>query len=169
MRFTLIDRIDHIDRGRRLRAVKTLSLSEEYLADHFPRFAVMPGVFMLEALTQAATWLIHATDDFNDSLVVLQEARNLKFGDMVRPGDSLAVEVEIIGRDDRLTKAKCQGRVGERTAVSARLILKSTNATELKPEREPVDQRILRDKKKLFALLGGPAACVADAAAGASD
>jgi 3-hydroxyacyl-[acyl-carrier-protein] dehydratase len=47
MRFTLLDRILQLDPGSRIVAVKNLSLAEEYLADHFPRFPVMPGVLML--------------------------------------------------------------------------------------------------------------------------
>lgn len=58
MRFTLLDRVVAIDPGKTITAIKTLSLSEEYLADHFPRFPVMPGVLMLEAMTQAAAWTI---------------------------------------------------------------------------------------------------------------
>ena len=53
MRFTLLDRVVAIEPGKSITAIKTVSLAEEYLADHFPRFPVLPGVFMLEALTQA--------------------------------------------------------------------------------------------------------------------
>ena len=51
MRFVLIDRIQEIVPGQSLTAVKNLSLAEEYLADHFPGFPVMPGVLMLEGMT----------------------------------------------------------------------------------------------------------------------
>ena len=54
MRFTLLDRIVEVEPGKSITAVKAVSLSEEYLADHFPRFPVLPGVFMLEAMTQAS-------------------------------------------------------------------------------------------------------------------
>ena len=50
-------------------AVKNLSLAEEYLADHFPGFPVMPGVLMLEALTQAGAWLVRDMEDFAHSVV----------------------------------------------------------------------------------------------------
>jgi len=50
---TLIDRIIELEPCVRITAVKTLTMTEEYLADHFPHFPVMPGVLMLEALTQA--------------------------------------------------------------------------------------------------------------------
>jgi 3-hydroxyacyl-[acyl-carrier-protein] dehydratase len=47
MRFTLIDRVLAVDPGKSITAIKALSLAEEYLGDHFPRFPVMPGVLML--------------------------------------------------------------------------------------------------------------------------
>ena len=47
MRFTLLDRVVAIEPGKSITAIKTVSLAEEYLADHFPRFPVLPGVFML--------------------------------------------------------------------------------------------------------------------------
>ena len=59
MRFTLVDRIVALEPGKTITAVKNLSLAEEYLADHFPGFPVLPGVLMLEAMTQAAAWLVH--------------------------------------------------------------------------------------------------------------
>ena len=74
MRFTLIDRIVDLSPGEKITAVKNLSLAEEYLADHFPGFPVMPGVLMLEAMTQASAWLIRASEDFAHSTVVLQES-----------------------------------------------------------------------------------------------
>ena len=60
MRFHLIDRIDGHEAGKSLRAKKFLALGEEYLADHFPSFPVMPGVLMLQAVVEAASWLWRA-------------------------------------------------------------------------------------------------------------
>src|ERR687888_105779 len=62
MRFNLVDRIVEVQPGRSLRAVKNLTLGEEYLADHFPAFPVMPGVLMLEALVEAGAWLLRLKD-----------------------------------------------------------------------------------------------------------
>ncbi|MGW8257129.1 MAG: 3-hydroxyacyl-ACP dehydratase FabZ family protein, partial [Thermoguttaceae bacterium] len=67
MRFSLIDRIVDVELGVRISAVKTLSMAEEYLADHFPHFPVMPGVLMLEAMTQASAWLVRYSEDFAHS------------------------------------------------------------------------------------------------------
>src|SRR5690349_1993879 len=62
MRFTLIDRIVELEPGARIKAIKALSMAEEYLGDHFPKFPVLPGVLMLEALTQAGAWLVRSSE-----------------------------------------------------------------------------------------------------------
>src|SRR6185312_11374358 len=58
MRFHLIDRILELEPGKRIRMVKNLTLGEEYLADHFPTFPVMPGVLMLQTLVEGSAWLL---------------------------------------------------------------------------------------------------------------
>src|SRR5687767_1758307 len=98
MRFTLLDRITELQCGVRIEAIKNLSLSEEYLADHFPLFPVMPGVLMLEAMTQCAAWLVRASEDFAHSIVTLAEARAVKYADFVRPGEVLAVTAELLSQ-----------------------------------------------------------------------
>src|SRR5215471_17906626 len=111
MRFKLLDRIIDLKPGVSITAVKGLSLAEDYLADHFPLFPVMPGVFMLEAMSQASAWLIRASEDFQHSMVVLREARNVKYADFVSPGKVLTVQAEIVGQSPRETKLKVQGTV----------------------------------------------------------
>src|ERR671931_2717810 len=95
MRFNLVDRIVVAEPGRVIRAVKNLTLGEEYLADHFPTFPVMPGVLMLQTLVEAAAWLIRITEDFRHSVVVLREARNVKYGNFMEPGRNLIVTAEL--------------------------------------------------------------------------
>lgn len=153
MRYTLIDRIVELEPGSRIVAVKALSLAEEYLDDHFPLFPVMPGVLMLEAMTQTAAWLIRRSEDFAHSMVVLKEARNVKYADFVEPGQSLTVTCEITGQDERETKIKASGTVDGRAAVSARLVLERYNQSETEPHRAPLDDYTKRDLRELFRLL----------------
>src|SRR3954452_4076590 len=101
MRFVLLDRIVELQAGQSLDAGKNLSLGEEYLADHFPGFPVMPGVLMLEALTQAGAWLIRDMDDFAHSVVLLKQARTIKYGSFVEPGRQLQLRVEFTSHDER--------------------------------------------------------------------
>ncbi|OHB81740.1 MAG: beta-hydroxyacyl-ACP dehydratase, partial [Planctomycetes bacterium RBG_16_64_10] len=162
MRFTLIDRIVELEKGVRIQAVKTVSLSEEYLRDHFPRFPVLPGVFMLEAMTQASAWLIRATDDFAHSIVVLKEARNVKYADFVVPGRVLTVTAEMQGRGTRETKLLASGSVDGAAAVSARLTLEHFNLADNNPEDAATDVYVVREMRKLFAILHRPDQVPAD-------
>src|SRR5215470_5995472 len=95
MRFHLIDRIVEVEPGRSLQAVKNLTLGEEYLADHFPTFPVMPGVLMLQTLVEAGAWLLRLTEDYRHSVIVLRDARNVKYGNFMQPGFSLVVTAEM--------------------------------------------------------------------------
>jgi 3-hydroxyacyl-[acyl-carrier-protein] dehydratase len=153
MRFTLIDRIAKLEPSQRIEAVKNLSLAEEYLADHFPLFPVMPGVFMLEALTQASAWLIRASEDFAHSMVVLSEARNVKYNDFVSPGQQLVVTAEILEHNEHETKLKAQGMVTGHVNVSARLVMRRYNLADEQPHLRNTDVRLTAYMRSFFATL----------------
>ena len=107
MRFRLIDDVLEQDEDR-IVAVKNVTAAEEYLADHFPSFPVLPGVFMLEALVQAARKLLGP----DGRRMVLGIVGPTRYGNFVRPGESLVVEVKIANRgDDGTVKFKGMGRV----------------------------------------------------------
>src|ERR671924_1962072 len=95
MRFHMVDRIIDVSPGKQIRMVKNLTLGEEYLADHFPTFPVMPGVLMLQTLVEAGAWLLRITEDFRHSVIVLREAKNVKYGSFVEPGRRLEVTAEL--------------------------------------------------------------------------
>ena len=91
MKFILLD--DIIEQTpNRIVVLKQVSLAEEYLADHFPTFPVLPGVLMIETMVQAARRML---SDRGDARLVLGEVKALKFGSMVRPGQTLVVEVTL--------------------------------------------------------------------------
>ena len=118
MRFSQLDRILELDKGASIKAVKCLSLSEEYLNDHFPRFPVMPGVLMLEAMFQASMWLVRESTDFQFSTVVLRETKSLKFQKFLQPGNSLVVDAEIKSMSQDITKLKVVGTIDGESSVS---------------------------------------------------
>src|SRR5256885_1894315 len=100
MRFNLVDRIVSVEPGRNIRAAKNLTLAEEYLAEHFPTFPVMPGVLMLQTLVEAGAWLLRITEDFRHSVIVLREAKNVKYGHFMEPGKSMVVTAELLDKTD---------------------------------------------------------------------
>ena len=156
MRFTLLDRVTAIEPGKSITAVKTLSLSEEYLADHFPCFPVMPGVLMLESMTQAAAWTVRLGEDFAHSIVVLREARNVKYGDFVEPGKVLTVTAEVQSQDGALVKVKASGTVGDRTSLTARLVLERYNLADRRPFGAAIDARVRSEMRRLWSVLHPP-------------
>jgi len=133
-----------------------LAMSEEYLADHFPHFPVMPGVLMLEAMTQAGAWLVRFSEDFSHSIVVLKEAINVKYGQFLEPGQTLLVGAEIIKSGESETKLKAHGMVDGRIIVSARLTLTQYNLADMRPWCEWNDRHIISTLRSQFALLYQP-------------
>lgn len=156
MRFNLVDRIVEVVPGKLLRAVKNLTLGEEYLADHFPTFPVMPGVLMLQTLVEAGAWLLRLTDDFRHSVIVLREAKNVKYGTFMEPGRQMAVEVELIGQDGATATFKGKGEVNGASTVSARLVLDRYNLRERRPAFAAADERIVRHLRGLATVLQTP-------------
>ncbi|MHC4177423.1 MAG: 3-hydroxyacyl-ACP dehydratase FabZ family protein [Planctomycetota bacterium] len=165
MQFTLIDRIVELESGVKITAVKSLTMAEEYLADHFPRFPVMPGVLMLEAMTQASAWLIRFSEDFANSMVVLKQANNVKYGQFVEPGQTLCVTAEILKNSDTETKLKARGTVDGRTTVRARLVMAKYNLADTVPAHAEIDRVTKEELRQSFSLLYHPAEAVTEESA----
>ena len=151
MRFSLVDRIVALQPGESITAIKNLSSAEEYLADHFPGFAVMPGVMMIETLVQAGAWLIRATDDFKDSVALLGQARAVKFNNFVRPGQTLQVRLSIHSRRDGETTFKATGEVEGQNALSARITLVHYNLADKNPALAASDAARIETLRRQFA------------------
>ena len=141
MQFSQLDRIIEIESGKSIKGSRILRGDESYLGDHFPLFPVMPGVMILEAIFQAAAWLLRYSNNFTYNIVELREARNVKFQDFVQPGMELTVTAEIVKQEGSLFTFKVIGTVHETTAVSARLILDCYCMRERDSKREYVDKR----------------------------
>ena len=150
MRFSLIDRITDLEKGKSISAVKNLSLAEEYLQDHFPGYPVMPGVLMVESLIQAGAWLMRYSEDFAYSTVMLKQARAVKFNNFVIPGRSLRVQLDIQKWEDAVCTFKATSHTDDGTAVSARLTLERFNIAEKNPELADTDAKLISYWKDLF-------------------
>lgn len=152
MKFNLIDKVETIT-DERIVAVKYVSLAEEYLADHFPTFPVLPGVMMLEALTQAAAWVLHRRHDFAKSMAVLKEARNVKYGNFVAPGNYLRVELEYLKATEAGASFKATGTVGDSTAVAARIEIAYFNLADKQPALAEMDARLQAHNRQRWSLI----------------
>ncbi|MDX1947502.1 MAG: 3-hydroxyacyl-ACP dehydratase FabZ family protein [Pirellulaceae bacterium] len=144
MRFCLLDKITELVPGVRITGTRRLRAEEDYLKDHFPRFPVMPGVLMLEAAFQASSFLVRQSEGFVNSIVVLKEARNIKYSDFVTPGKELVVTAEILKQDNSTTTLKVQGTIEGNIAVAGRLLLERFCLADRYPRRANTDP-YLRD------------------------
>ena len=156
MRFSLIDRIQTLEAGKSVTAVKNLSLAEEYLADHFPGFPVMPGVLMLEALVQAGAWLLRYTDDFQFSTILLKQAKAVRFNSFVVPGKTLSVTATVHERSGNQCVLKASGTMDGTSTVSARLTLEQFNLADKNPSLRNSDERQIKAMRQLFAQIWSP-------------
>lgn len=158
MRFVLIDRITELTPHKSIAAVKNLSLAEEYLADHFPGFPVLPGVLMLEALVQAGGWLIRESEGFASSTILLKEARALKFNSFVSPGKSLLVQLTVKKHEGDLWEFMGSGTVDGESAVSARISLEAFNLADRNPALAASDEMRREAARALFKQVWTPPA-----------
>src|ERR1044071_8292835 len=95
----LVDRITEHEPGRRLVAVKNVTVNEEFFQGHFPGAPLMPAVLMLESLSQAAAiLLLHREDALPNARVYLRGVNDAKFRRQVVPGDRLRLAISLRGR-----------------------------------------------------------------------
>lgn len=153
MKFVLIDRIVELDSGRRIVAQKAVSLAEEYLADHFPKFPVLPGVLMVEALVQASAWLVRERLDFAPTLVLLKEARNVTYKSFVAPGQVLTITAECHELDATHSVFTAHGDLDGREIVKGRLTLRHMDLATLDAGYAELDTRLRAQQRAQLKLL----------------
>ena len=121
----LVDRVLEIEKGKRIRALKNVTINEPFFTGHFPHRPVMPGVLMLEALAQTAALLAF------DMLGVTPDEKTVyyfagidaaRFKRVVEPGDQLILEVELDRMKAGMFKFKARAKVGDELAVEADLM-----------------------------------------------
>jgi 3-hydroxyacyl-[acyl-carrier-protein] dehydratase len=153
MRFILIDKVVSITAGVGIRTVKNVSLSEEYLADHFPTFPVLPGVLLLEGLIESASWLVRLSENFAHSMVLLAEARNVKYKSFLAPGDQIEYIVEAKSIEENISSFTGTGVSDGQTIVEARFGLRHFNLADQNPSMASVDGQIIEALKQRWKLL----------------
>jgi 3-hydroxyacyl-[acyl-carrier-protein] dehydratase len=121
----LVDRVLEIEKGKKIRALKNISINEPFFTGHFPHRPVMPGVLMLEALAQAAALLAFDTlgvtpDD--KTVYYFAGIDGARFKRPVEPGDQLMLEVELLRMKAGIFKFGARALVEGEVATEAELM-----------------------------------------------
>ncbi len=120
----LVDAVVEHEPGRRLVAVKNVTVNEEFFQGHFPGTPLMPGVLMIETLVQVATLLLLQGDAGGPTAsAMLRGVHNARFRRQVVPGDRLFLEVTVGRRRRSLAVAQAVARVGEHVVAEAELVV----------------------------------------------
>jgi len=131
----LVDAITEHDAGRRLVAVKNVTVNEEFFQGHFPGVPLMPGVLMLESLSQVAAMLLLQREGAPpNARVYLRGVNDAKFRRQVVPGDRLRLEITLGRRRTSLARAQAAAYVGDQMVAEAELLLGLvTDDTQIDP------------------------------------
>src|SRR2546423_2285558 len=98
MRWIWIDRFLDFESGKSARAVKNLSLAEDYFADHFPGFPVMPAPLILEGLAQTGGILVGEANRYEKNVVLAK--MTAKFHREAVPGEQLTYTATLLDLND---------------------------------------------------------------------
>jgi len=119
--FLLIDRIMEMDEGKRVVALKNVTVNEPFFQGHFPDYPVMPGVLIMEAMAQAGAIAMLSMPQYQGKLAFFTGIDKAKFRKQVVPGDQLRIEVEITALRGVFGKGQARALVGDELAAEAEI------------------------------------------------
>ncbi len=153
MRFILIDKVVSFEPGKQIKTLKSVSLAEEYLADHFPTFPVLPGVLMLQGLIESASWLVRETENFAHSMILLEQAKNVKYKSFLAPGAQIEYTVEAKVIEENVSSFVGSGLSKNNLIVEARFGLRHFNLSDQNSAMATVDAQVTENMKNRWKLL----------------
>jgi 3-hydroxyacyl-[acyl-carrier-protein] dehydratase len=123
--FLLVDRVLELEKGKRIKAIKNVTINEPFFVGHFPYRPVMPGVLMLEAMAQVAALLAFdalGTTPSERTIYYFAGIDGARFKRPVEPGDQLVMDVSLERMKSGIFKFKGTARVDEQLACEAELM-----------------------------------------------
>ena len=121
--FLLVDRVLELEPGRRIVALKNVTINESFFQGHFPGAPVMPGVLIVEAMAQSgAVLLLHDMPDRDSKLVYFTGIDHARFRRTVRPGDQLRFTLEVLKLRARTCKMLGRAEVDGSLAAEAEIL-----------------------------------------------
>lgn len=137
--FLLVDRITHLEEGKRITGIKNVTINEPFFQGHFPAYPVMPGVLIIEAMAQVGGILAFKTEleEKAGQVVYFLGIDKARFRRPVRPGDEIRLELEVLRRRGDVWQFKGEAYVGKKLVAEAQLLAQMVKEENLRyPEEE---------------------------------
>ena len=136
MRCLLTDKITKCEKKASITGIKNVTMSENFLADHFPGFPVMPGVLQLEAVSQLGSWLVFASSEHKKK-ARLSSVKSIKYKEFVVPGDQMRIEIKIRAYEETEAQFDAEIYVADKLkTVIKRGTLSFVNVSDLEDPRK---------------------------------
>jgi len=120
--FILVDKITECVPGKYVKGYKNLTMNEGFFQGHFPGNPVMPGVLQLEALAQCSAPVLLCMPEYKGKLALYAGLDNVRFKNIVRPGDRFDMEVELVKLKGPVCKSHGAGYVNGKLCVEADML-----------------------------------------------
>ena len=126
--FLLVDRVIELEPGKRAVGIKNVTVNEHFFVGHFPKYPVMPGVLIVEALAQVGAVAILSLEANRGKLAFFAGIDELRFRGQVTPGDTLTLEMEITRAKGSIGKGTAIARIGDKIVVEGQLMFALSDA-----------------------------------------
>ncbi len=123
--FLLVDRVLELEPGKRITALKNVTMNEPFFPGHYPHHPVMPGVLIVEAMAQAAGLLSFKSEGSTldeNSVIYFAGIDKARFKKPVVPGDQLIIKAEILRNSRKIVKYKVVVEVDGKLAAEAEIM-----------------------------------------------
>lgn len=126
----MVDRVMEFEKGKRISAIKNVSINESFFQGHFPDHPIMPGVLIIEAMAQTSALLLSLTNedlDYKKNKLLFASVNKMRFLNSVLPGDQMIIEVESIKLTSFAGIVSAQVRVEDRVVAKGELSFGASN------------------------------------------
>jgi 3-hydroxyacyl-[acyl-carrier-protein] dehydratase len=122
--FLLVDRILRLEKGKRIVAVKNITINEPFFQGHFPGRPIMPGVLIIEALAQAGgvLALLSTPENLGNPSIYLMGLDKVRFRKPVVPGDQLILDIETLRSGKKFWKMHGKALVNDTLVTEGELM-----------------------------------------------
>ncbi len=118
--FLMVDRVLEREEGKRVKAIKNVTINEPFFQGHYPETPVMPGVMIVEAMAQIGGLAVGGSPE-SDTLPLLAAIEKVRFREVVKPGDQLVITATVLAARAGVVKIKAEAKVEDKIAAQGEL------------------------------------------------